>query len=211
MAGTAHAADVSDGTCEWKDPRTALAQLDRDVALARDKADAPHACVPLDDPRRAAEERRELDHIEDAVKSAVHQKCLEASCVSNLVYSLTWFNPWHPTFGGCENWSEVAADAIGDTSYFAMRREQRCTVRPPTSWTPVPCHYVIVLQNLRDGSRQVVDAWSFAGGWSGAASRDPDRSVFGSWDDYRREYPVHVFADYESRGRCREPHNGGKP
>lgn len=198
----ADAVRVTDGTDCQPSPQEALAGLAEHVAAIRERAGIPRPCVPPDDPRRAAEERRELEQIEDDVKQAIDKRCETRVCTGNALAFAMLFDEWMPpgkeVFAGCEAWSELAADAIGSTSYFRMRREQRCTAK-------FYCHYVVVLENARTGETHVVDAWSYAGGWDRShlnESRRSGKSVFGSWDEFRKRYVTSSFITHRYPGRC---------
>lgn len=150
-------------------------------------------CVGTDHSHRSFAEDRELAKIEEEVKKKVEEVCAENVCASNLGYGLLAWNPWVPVFGGCSNWALAASDAVGQPSYFDKHREQRCTVAPH-------CHYVVVLTNPRTGEEHVVDAWSYAGGWSGKGARKG--SPITTRSRFNGAFPNEWFRDGNARGRC---------
>lgn len=215
MSAIAGVADASDspvtkpqGFCERPDPKLALEELGDDIANAAEKALMPRKCVSEDDPKRESEEQRELQAIDAAVKAEVKNVCTANSCVSNLAKSLSWFTPWYgDTFGGCYAWADKAAEAIGTTSYYSRKTEQRCMVRSPSEYVPVPCHWVVVLRNNRTGEQTTVDAWDYAGGWGGARSESARaaRSVLGDYDSFASKYTSKSTTFNRYKGRCPGP------
>lgn len=151
------------------------------------------ACVGQEHSHRTYAEDKELQKIEQQVKKEVDEICKKNVCTSNLGYGLLVWNPWIPVFGGCSNWALAATDAVGQPSYFDKRREQRCVVAPV-------CHFVVVLTNPRTGEEHIIDAWGYAGGWSGKNRRKG--SVFSSRSALNGKFPNEWWIDNQARGRC---------
>lgn len=216
-AGAAHAAQgtgATDGSCTtetepalselgdsigeaWalgsrSDPRLALAALGAD--LERDKMNAIGTlpkCVGRESELREARERKELERIEEAVRTAAREQCMKTTCVGNATYLVTGYSHnFFNFFGGCENWSRLATDTIGGSlQYHTIEREQRCNA-------PGHCHYVVVLRNPRTGDVRTVDAWAYAGGWVFGGVRKKDASVFGNYEDFKMKYGLRT--DHET-------------
>lgn len=160
---------------------------------ARFLEDPTTICVGTEHSHRTYAEDKELQQIEAQVKREIEDICAKNICASNLGYGLLAWNPWLPVFGGCSNWALAATDAVGQPSYFDKRREQRCVAVPV-------CHFVVVLTNPRTGEEHIIDAWSYAGGWSGRGGRKG--SVFTSRAMLDEKFPNEWWIDNVARGLC---------
>lgn len=181
------------------DPAAALAALQDQQTLAMNNAQAKRdvpPCVPPADARREVNEQAELAKIEKNVKAAAEQQCKDTVCLSNLAHFATGYNvnPW--TFGGCENWARLAADTIGNTNYFDMRREQRCHL-------VVRCHWVVVLTNLRTNDVHVVDLWAYKGGWAPGSTKS--WYVSSDYDAFKKKFGEVADTDTFQKSRCNKP------
>src|SRR5688500_19215869 len=100
----ASAKKVGAGVDCRESPQEALERLAEDVARAKDLAEhAGRDCLDKDDPRREADEQRELERIEKKMKSEIDDICTKKSCVGNPTALATRYDPYNVfnTFGGC--------------------------------------------------------------------------------------------------------------